>query len=949
MAQFIVILIMGLHLIYHKKPESSLLQEENLISALMDAITDRIYFKDRNSRFIRINQAAASWMGVNSPEKAIGKTVFDFFGVEHAQKAYKDEQYIIQTGESLINIEEQEIWPDHRVTWVSTTKIPLRNVNNEIIGTFGISRDITERKRAETEKVRIEDRSQRQNAVLVQIAAHPTWKPGQLIEALHVITETTADTLEIQWVNIWKFSTDKKTLMSLDDFNRETGSHKAGRVFSIDCAPYFFQVLMASQVIDASDVRTDPRTQELTEESWNLRRIGASITAPIRLHGEVVGLICCDHVETIRHWFADEVHFVSQMSNFVAQVLLNADLHRRAEEMAAITRVSREITSLSNLQRVYLSIARYAAELSRTDASGVFTFRQDGRLYIAIGYGVHQQFIDEVNVRGILPGEGAIGRAALERRPVQIKDVLTEPNQPNRPLTIQEHIRSVLAVPMICDKEVIGGVVLWHHFPRHFTPEEETFLQALSQECVNAVENARLLESEARRRREAETLRSAIQALSSTLDLQEVFEVILTELQGVVPYDSASVQQLHEKYLEIIGGRGFPNLEDLLGVRFELHTPDNPNQVVVQTRIPVILNDAPQKYPGFRRDPHVKAQTRSWLGVPLLFGDRIIGMIALDKQEPDFYTQEHAQLAQAFANQAAIAIENARMFTELKVAEEALRTLNEELEQRVETRTLELRETNAALQESLEQLMLMEKMSALGGLVAGIAHELKTPLGVGVTAASHLEESSRDLEQQYQANRMKRSDLERYIKVTRESTTMILENLRRASEQIQGFKQVAVDQTSDHQRQFNIRAYINDIFLSLRPELRKTSHQVTISCPEDLEIESYPGAFSQIITNLVMNSLVHGFEDKEDGEILLSVSFEGTTLWIIYQDNGKGIPPERLPKIFDPFFTTKREQGGSGLGLNIVYNLVTQKLHGCITCESVPEQETRFIIRIPLE
>ena len=1115
LVQLVVIVLLGLHIIRRKKAKKSSLLEENLVYALMDAITDHIYFKDRDSRFIRINQAAASWMRLKSPEEAIGKTDFDFFGTEHAQKAYRDEQLILQTGQSLINIEEKETWPDNHVTWVSTTKIPLRNVDGEIIGTFGISRDITERKLPETEKIRVEKRIQRQNAALIQIAAHPTWKPGQLLEALHVITENAAETLEIQWVNIWKFSPDKQTLTSLDDFNRETGSHKAGRIFSIDCAPHFFQELMASQVIDASDVRTDPRTQELTEESWNPRRIGASITAPIRLHGDVVGLICCDHVETTRNWFTDEVNFVSQMSNFTAQVFLNANLHRRAEEMAAITRISREITSLSNLQRVYLSIARYAAELSRSDASGVFTFRQDGRLYIAFGYGVHQHFIDAINAQGLPPGEGAIGRAVLERRPVQISDIFPEPNHPHIQVTIREGIRSVLAVPMLRGTDVIGGVVLWHHFPRHFTPQEEAFLQALSQECVNAVENARLLEAEARRRREAETLRSAVQALSSTLDLQEVFELILTELHGVVPYDSASVQQLYEDYLEIIGGRGFPNLDDLIGLRFDLHTSDNPNQVVVQTRTPMILDDAPQKYAGFHRAPHAKARTRSWLGVPLLFGDRIIGMIALDKREPEFYTQEHAQLAQAFAaqaaiaienarlfeseraqlqlaqtlqevgallttrmsqeevferifdllanvieydsvslllpdqegkmelfagrgfsdmevarqiarkispqrfeefrggqhvsvisdtysdpcwdialgheyirswigaalfvkgtfigilnvdsaivnayndtlaetvsafaNQAAIAIENARMFTELKNAEEALRTLNEELEQRVEARTLELRETNATLQKSLEQLVLMEKMSALGGLVAGITHELKTPIGVGVTAASHLEETTRDLEQQYQASRMKRSDLERYIKVARESTTMILENLRRASEQIQGFKQVAVDQTSDQQRQFNLRAYINDIFLSLHPELRKTAHHVTISCPEDLDIESYPGAFSQIITNLVMNSLVHGFEHKEQGEILLSISHEGNTLWLTYQDNGKGIPPEHLSKIFDPFFTTKRGQGGSGLGLNIVYNLVTQKLHGAITCESISAQETRFIIRIPME
>ncbi len=1115
LVQLILIIILWLNIMRRKNAETSLLQEKSLIAAMMDAITDHIYFKNTESQFIRINTALAEWFNLADPSEAIGKTDFDFFSKEHAQKAYQDEQQIIETGDPLINIEERETWPDGSVTYVSTTKFPLRDFRGKIMGTFGISRDITER-------IHIEQRIQRQNAALIRLAAHPPWKPGQLSEALHAITEAVTSTLEVQWVNIWKLAPDQRAIVNIDDFNRESGLHTTGRVFSLASAPHFFQVLMASQVVDAYDVRTDPRTQELIEESWIPRNIRASITAPIRLHGDVVGFICCDHVGTTRNWFADEVNFVSQMSNLIAQVLLKVDLHRQAEEMAAIIRVSHEITSLSNLQRIYLLIARHASELSRSDASAVFTIRPDGRLYIAFGYGVHQQFIDTLNVHGLLPGEGAMGRSILTCKPVQIVDVLAEPNQPYIEETIEEGIRSVLAVPMLRGKEVIGGVVLWHRSPRHFTPQEETFLQALAQECVNAVENARLLEAEARRRQEAETLRSAIQALSSSLELQKVLDLILTELQRVVPYDSASVQQLSSEYLEIIGGRGFANLEDLLGVRFDLHTSDNPNQIVMKTRQSLILDDAPQMYSEFHQEPHVKAQTRSWLGTPLLFGDRLIGMIALDKQESSFYTREHAQLAQAFAaqaavaienarlfeseraqlhlartlqqvgallttrmsqeevcerifdllaqvvkydsvsiqlldkgggmellagrgfsdinvarritrkisprrfedfqgkqyvfvlpdthadprwnkdlghdyirswigaallvkdafigvlnvdsatvnayndalgqtvaafaNQAAIAIENARMFTELKHAEERLRTLNEELEQRVEARTLELQQANTALKESFatlqktsEQLLLREKMSALGELVAGITHEINNPISVGVTAATHLEEKTCELMQHYQAGGMRRSDLENYINTASKSATMILENLQRVSEQIKSFKQVAVDQTSDQRRQFFLKPYLEDVFLSLHPALRKTSPHVSMSCPENIEIDSYPGVFAQIITNLVMNSLIHGFESKEHATILLTITEADETLQMIYQDNGKGILPQNVSKIFDPFYTTRREQGGSGLGLNIVHNLVTQKLHGTIECESIPEKETRFILRIPLK
>ncbi len=291
-----------------------------------------------------------------------------------------------------------------------------------------------------------------------------------------------------------------------------------------------------------------------------------------------------------------------------------------------------------------------------------------------------------------------------------------------------------------------------------------------------------------------------------------------------------------------------------------------------------------------------------------------------------------------------------------KLAELSLKLLNQELERRVEDRTRELQNTNTALETSLdtlklaqEQLIQSEKMAALGGLVAGMSHEISTPIGIGVTASSHLEEQTRTLKRVFEAGQMTKSELARYFDSALEAASIISRNLQRASEQIQGFKHVAVDQASGEKRRFNLNAYLNDILLSLHPKLRKTKHVVTIHCPEYLELDSYPGAFSQIFTNLIMNSLIHGFEGREQGVITCDVSLNAQHVKMVYHDNGNGIPAAALGKIFEPFYTTKRNQGGSGLGLNIIQHLVTHRLQGAISCESTEGDGVTFYIDIPIE
>ena len=293
--------------------------------------------------------------------------------------------------------------------------------------------------------------------------------------------------------------------------------------------------------------------------------------------------------------------------------------------------------------------------------------------------------------------------------------------------------------------------------------------------------------------------------------------------------------------------------------------------------------------------------------------------------------------------------------TQRKKNEKEIRELNTELEGRVWQRTLELENANTALSESLKELkqtqkslVEAEKMASLGVLVAGVAHEINTPVGVGVTAASHLKQQTLNILKRYSAGDIRRSELEDYISTADESASVILENLNKASDHIKSFKNVAVDQASKEKRKFLLKEYISDVIMSLNPVIRETRHQVVLTGEDELEVESVPGSVSQVVTNLVMNSLKHAFDGIEKGHITIDISREKGKAVVDYSDDGNGMREEILIRIFDPFFTTKRGSGGSGLGMHIVYNLVTRSLGGEIECRSSVGRGTKILIKIPL-
>jgi C4-dicarboxylate-specific signal transduction histidine kinase len=288
-------------------------------------------------------------------------------------------------------------------------------------------------------------------------------------------------------------------------------------------------------------------------------------------------------------------------------------------------------------------------------------------------------------------------------------------------------------------------------------------------------------------------------------------------------------------------------------------------------------------------------------------------------------------------------------------AKDALKKLNTDLENKVLDRTSQLEASNAVTENTLKELketqahlVELEKMSSLSTLVAGVAHEINTPVGVSITATSMLQKKNQLFTEQYQAQKISRNGFEEYLTSTDELINMIDFNLQRASELIRSFKRVAVDQTSEETRTFFLSNYLEEIIISLKPKFKSTQHSIDIDAPTDLELTSYPGAFSQIITNLVFNSITHGFKDTELGEIAISAQQHDQSIVIRYQDNGCGISSDEIKKIYEPFYTTNRKQGNSGLGMHIVYNLVNQSLGGEIDCNSELGEGVRFTITLPI-
>jgi signal transduction histidine kinase len=406
------------------------------------------------------------------------------------------------------------------------------------------------------------------------------------------------------------------------------------------------------------------------------------------------------------------------------------------------------------------------------------------------------------------------------------------------------------------------------------------------------------------------------QEICAQLNPDGLFNLVNNHVHALLHADHFSILMLNANHTTLHMHYGRELGKVIEHKEIILKKEQNEYTLCTQTLKEILIEDTPQEIFNQNKQSIV---LHSQLLVPLMIANKLLGVMVIKSREQHIYQEVEQQIFRTLCAYTAIALDNANAYSQLKNAQ--------------------------------TQLLEKEKFAALGSLVAGIAHELNTPIGNSVLIASTIKESCEQLSEYIKQGKIQRSELLQFIQRVNEGSRLIGNGLEIAANLVNSFKQVAVDSSAEHQRLFSLNSLITDVAAMMRNQIRLGQHHIHIDLDEEIHMFSYPGGLAQILSNLISNSLLHGFENMNNRQISIKATHSKSVedmIIIEYRDNGKGISPENLKRIFDPFFTTKLGQGGSGLGLSICYNLATALLQGKIEVNSDVGVGTQFTLSLPV-
>ena len=368
---------------------------------------------------------------------------------------------------------------------------------------------------------------------------------------------------------------------------------------------------------------------------------------------------------------------------------------------------------------------------------------------------------------------------------------------------------------------------------------------------------------------------------------------------------------------------------------------------LIQSKQPQILSK--QDITQLQKAGHIESTlgtiSESWIGVPFIDNGSIYGALIVQSYEScTLYSNEDLKLLTFVAAHITNVIIHKLFYLDQQI-------VKQELQQKInliEQQNSQLEMTMVQLKDTQKELVQKEKMASLGNLMAGVAHEINTPLGVCVTGITNLSHIHKEIEVLFQKDQLNAQGLTNFLEDVGDNCKIIESNCLRAAELINSFKKMAVDQSSSDVRSLDVRQYIVEVLHSLKPMFKALPHEVNIECEGIVVIDSVAGALAQVFTNLIQNTLTHAFQANKKGNITISIRKVGEEAEIIYRDDGLGMNKEQLKHLFEPFYTTKRNQGGSGLGAHLIYNLVTTTLQGKVSVKSKVNQGVVYTLLLPL-